>query len=133
MTAMPLEITLLGWSVVLLLVQVMLQAQLATMKLGLNYNASPRDSDRKPSGLAAPRAARALANLLETYPAFIALALALTLTGKTGGYGALGAEIWLAARVIYVPVYLAGIPFLRTLLWLASIVGLVMMLIRLLA
>ena len=63
----------------------------------------------------------------------IVLSLALALTGKTGGNGALGAEIWLAARVIYVPLYLAGVPFLRTLVWTASIIGLIMMLVKLLA
>ena len=72
-------------------------------------------------------------NLLETYPAFIALALALTVTGKTGGLAATGAVLWLIARLAYVVVYAAGIPVIRTAIWFASIVGLVLMLIRLLS
>ena len=76
---------------------------------------------------------RALKNLLETYPAFIALALALVVTGKTGGIGATGAWLWLLARVVYVVLYAAGIPVVRTLVWIASILGLVLMLIRLMA
>ena len=70
-------------------------------------------------------------NLLETYPAFIALALALALTGKTGGIAATGALIWLIARLLYVVVYAAGTPVVRTIIWFASIVGLVMMFLRL--
>ena len=60
--------------------------------------------------LVAGRLDRALKNLLETYPAFIAIVLALVVTGKTGGLAATGAWLWLAARVVYVLLYAAGIP-----------------------
>lgn len=124
------EITVLGWSVLLLLVQVMLQAGSAA-DLGPTYIFSPRDELREPDNLAARRLKRALANLLETYPAFVALALALAVSGKAGGLGATGAWLYLGARVVYVVFYAAGIPVVRTLVWLASIVGLVLMLWRL--
>ena len=71
----------------------------------------------------AGRLARALNNLLETYPAFVALALGLIVAGKTGGLGATGAWVWIVARVLYVFIYAAGIPVVRTLVWLVSIVG----------
>ena len=74
---------------------------------------------------------RALKNLLETYPAFIALVLALVVTGQTGGIAATGAWLWLLARVVYVVLYATGTPVVRTLAWAASILGLVMMLIGL--
>ena len=44
-----------------------------------------------------------------------------------------GAWLWLAARVIYVVLYATGIPVVRTLVWTASILGLVLMLIRLMS
>jgi uncharacterized MAPEG superfamily protein len=128
----PLELKLLGWSVVLLLVQIVVQAASASSELGLPYAMTPRDEGRQPRSVYAGRARRALNNLLETYPAFIALALALVVSGKTGGVGAIGAEIYLAARVLYLIVYAAGVSVVRTLLWVASIIGLVMMLVRLL-
>lgn len=124
------EITVLGLSVVLLIVQIMLQGA-AGQDRGLKYLAGPRDEQRQSHNVMAGRLDRALRNLLETYPAFIALALALAVTGKTGGIGAVGAWLWLVARVIYVPVYAAGIPMIRTLLWFASLVALAMMLVRL--
>ena len=40
----------------------------------------------------------------------------------------IGGWLWLAMRVIYVPVYLMGIKGLRTVIFLASVVGLVMVL-----
>ncbi len=70
-------------------------------------------------------------NFVETYGAFVGLALALVVTGKAGGIGATGAWVWFWARVVYVPVFAAGIPAVRTLVWAVSIVGLVMMLIQL--
>jgi uncharacterized MAPEG superfamily protein len=125
-------LTWLGWSVVLLLVQVVLQASLASLELGTAYTAGPHDEERKPKNVYAGRADRALKNLLETYPAFVALALALALTAKTGGSGATGAQIWFWARIVYLPLYLLGVPYVRTVAWAISVVGLVMMLFALL-
>lgn len=123
------EIWVLGWSVVLLLVQIIAQAS-AGADLGPKYLFSSRDDVLVSRSLVAGRLKRALYNLLETYPAFIALALGLAVTGKTGGMAATGAIIWLVARAAYFIIYAAGIPVLRTVVWFVSIIGLVMMLIR---
>jgi uncharacterized MAPEG superfamily protein len=93
---------------------------------------SPRDDGRQAHSVYAGRTRRALHNLLETYPAFVALALGLVLAGKTGGVGEIGAELYLAARVLYLVIYAAGVSVVRTLMWGISIVGLVLMLVRLL-
>lgn len=130
-TAASTEIAVLVWSVVLLLVQIVIQAT-ATYDLGPKYLLGPRDEGRKSRLVVAGRLDRALRNLLETYPAFIALVVGLVLTGRTGGIAATGAVIWIVARVAYVALYALGVPALRTLAWLASIVGLVMMLVKLL-
>lgn len=127
---MPTELMVLGASVVLLVVHVMLQGQTATRERGLEWNAGPRDGAEKPLGPLAGRAARALANYQETYPAFIALALGLAVTGQTGGMGAAGAIVWLVARLVYIPLYLLGIPYVRSLAWTVSMLGLLLMLIR---
>jgi uncharacterized MAPEG superfamily protein len=126
----PTELTLLALSVVLLIGQILLQAMTFTGEVGLGYNAGPRDEKRELTGKLAGRAERALRNLLETYPAFVALALMLAITGRTGGLGATGAWLWFGARVAYVPLYLLGVPFLRSLAWAASLVGLALMLAR---
>lgn len=125
------EIWVLGWSVVLLLVQIMLQA-VSTYDLG-PYLLGARDEGRQSGNVMAGRLKRALVNLLETYPAFVALALALVVTGKAGGIAATGAWVWLIARIVYVPLYAFGVPAVRTLVWCVSIVGLVLMFVRLMA
>ena len=130
--ALVTEIQVLGFSVILLLVQIIMQAQSAIPELGLDYAASARDEPRPVKSLTAGRAKRALANLLETYPAFVALALALAVTGKAGGVGATGAWVWFIARIVYVPLYLFGVPMARTVAWGVSLLGLVLMLFRLL-
>ncbi len=127
---MPTEMTLLGASVVLLVVHIMLQGQTATRDRGLDWNAGPRDGEATPLGPLAGRAARALANYQETYPAFVALALGLAITGQTGGMGAIGAWLWFLARLVYIPLYLLGIRYVRSLAWVVSMLGLLLMLLR---
>ena len=132
MTTMPTEIIILGWSVVLLLVQLVLQALPGVIEFGLAYAFSPRDERTAAEGRRSARASSAPSTICsKPIPAFVALALALAVTGKTGGMGATGAQIWFWARVVYVPVYALGIPYLRTLIWTISVIGLVMMLIAL--
>ncbi|MBU6247381.1 MAG: MAPEG family protein, partial [Xanthomonadaceae bacterium] len=41
---------------------------------------------------------------------------------------ALGAQLYLWARVAYLPVYAAGIPYLRSAVWGVSMVGLLLVL-----
>ncbi len=129
---MPTEIVLLGWAVVLLLVQLVLQTLACVFEFGLGYAFTPRDDGRVVKNVYGARITRAFYNLLETFPVFVALALALVATGKAGGLGATGAQVWFWARIVYVPVYAAGIPVVRTLVWTVSIIGLIMMLVALL-
>jgi uncharacterized MAPEG superfamily protein len=127
------EIWVLGWSVVLLIVHILVQALSLDLAgdLGIKYLLGPRDEQRTSRSVVAGRLLRSLNNMLETYPAFIALALALAVTGKTGGLGAAGALTWILARVVFTLFYVACVPGLRTLAWFVSIVGLVLMLVRL--
>jgi uncharacterized MAPEG superfamily protein len=68
------------------------------------------------------RAVRASANLQETLPIFIGLALLHEVRG-TGADAATWGWAYLGARAAYVPVYLAGIPGLRTALWFTSLIA----------
>jgi uncharacterized MAPEG superfamily protein len=127
---MATELILLGWSVALLFLHIAVQGGASTASRGM-WNAGPRDGDPPPACPIAGRAERALRNYLETWPAYIALALALAVTGRTGGLGETGALLWFAARVVYLPLYVLGVPYVRSLVWTAGAIGLLLMLARL--
>jgi uncharacterized MAPEG superfamily protein len=128
---LPTEIVMLGLGAVLLLLQMFLQSVSSAIELGGGYKAGPRDDSRVVRSVIAGRADRAFRNLLETFPIFAALALALVITGRNGGLGALGAQVWIVMRILYVPLYLVQIPFARSVVWFVSIFALVAMLVRL--
>jgi uncharacterized MAPEG superfamily protein len=125
------ELTCLVLSVLLWLAHVLTQAIVARGEFGDAYLFTPRDTEPPVKGLSYGRATRALANYVENYGPFIALALALIATGQGGGLGALGATIWILARIIYLPIYLMGVIYVRTALWAISVIGLLLMLYRL--
>ena len=75
----------------------------------------------------AGRADRAAKNQMEAMVLFLALVLAAHVAGKAS-QAAYGASIFFWARVVYWPVYAAGIIYLRTLIWFVSIFGLFLIL-----
>ncbi len=130
--AMPTELVLLGWSVVLALVLLMVHVITATPDLGLDTAVKPRDGYPRPTGIFAGRAHRAWLNFMETYALFVALTLGLVASGQTGGVGLWGAQIWFWARILHAPVYYLGIAWVRTLLFVGSLIGLILMVFDLL-
>jgi uncharacterized MAPEG superfamily protein len=125
------ELTCLELSVLLWVAHVLTQSVTARAEFGLAYSFSPRDAQPTPEGLAWGRATRALNNYVENLAPFVALALALIATGHTGGVGAVGATIWIVARILYLPIYVMGVIYVRTALWGVAVIGLLMMLVRL--
>ena len=125
---MAIELKWLVWSIVLGLVYVLVAATFATQQRGLKWNASNRDGEPKPLTGAAARAARANFNFLETFPFFAAAVLAVLVTKTNTPHTALGAELYFWARVAYLPIYIVGIPYLRTLVWVVSLWGLIQVL-----
>ncbi|MNV23792.1 MAPEG family protein [compost metagenome] len=122
---------LLVLSVILLLLHICLQAMSVTREVGLAWNAGARDARPDLKGVFAGRAQRASDNFRETYPAFVGLVLALAIVGDASGWGLTGGWIWTVARVVYIPLYLAGVPYMRSIAWVVSLVGLVLMLVAL--
>ncbi|MEH0294912.1 MAPEG family protein [Agrobacterium sp. CCNWLW71] len=122
---------LLALSVILLLLHICIQAMSVTREVGLAWNAGTRDARPDLKGVFAGRAQRASDNFRETYPAFVGLVLALAIVGEASGWGLTGGWIWTVARVVYIPLYLAGVPYMRSIAWVVSLVGLVLMLVAL--
>jgi uncharacterized MAPEG superfamily protein len=125
---MTTDIRMLAFSVFLGLAYVFIAAGLATRQRGLKWNASNRDGVSAPLTGVAARAARANANFLETFGFFAAAVLAVTVTNRQSAHTALGAELYFWARLAYLPIYLAGIPYLRTVVWAVSLWGMLQVL-----
>lgn len=120
------ELSYLVYAVILLVVHVIVQATFSDLSKGLGWALGPQDEQRDQSAIAA-RIQRALRNYLETFPAFVALALVLAISGQANETSALGATIWFWARIAYIPAYASGMPLVRSIAWFASLAGLALM------
>lgn len=125
---MAIELQMLAWAGLLGLAQVMLAAAAITRERGTQWNASARDGQAPPPGLLAGRLQRAQANFLETFAVFAAAAIAVVVAGRQDASTALAVQLYFWARLAYVPLYAAGIPYVRSLAWLVSLAGILMLL-----
>jgi uncharacterized MAPEG superfamily protein len=127
---MKAELSLLVWAALLALVQAVIAVQGALMQVGLAKLAGNRDGLPEITGWGG-RAARAHRNMLENLVLFAILVLAAVIAGKTNSATLMGAQIFLAARIVYALVYIVGIPWLRTAVWGISVIGLAMIFLQL--
>ena len=126
------EFIVLAFVLILAIVQIGWAASARTAELGLKWNAGARDGDTPPPGKLAGRLIRAQANLFETLPIFAAAVIMAHVAGKDGGPLTLwGMHLYLFGRLIYLPLYALGTPYVRTLAWLAALAGLIMVLVAL--
>ena len=112
--------TLLTW--LMLIVAATLRARSWTQS-GMKDAFGNREKQPEPSPAAA-RADRAAKNMLENMVLFVALIVGAHLAGAPQDRIDLGARIFFYARVVYFPVYLAGIAYVRTVVWSAGVIGL---------
>ncbi len=121
---MTTDLWLLTWSAVLCFAQVSIAASGGTLKMGLPAAAGNREDVAELTGWEA-RSGRAHRNMLENLLLFAVLILVAHVTGKANEMTALGAQIFFWARVVYAGLYLAGVPWARTVVWVVSVVGMV--------
>ena len=124
------ELVWLLWAVALTFAQMLIAVSGATLQVGLPALAGNREGMPPFTGWAG-RAYRAHRNMLESLVLFAALVLVAVVTNKTNATTLLGAQLFVWARLAYALVYLAGIPWLRTGVWVVSIVGLALIFFQL--
>ena len=115
--------TYIVYALLLTIIQIWIVPAAFNMK-NFSWYTTNRDEPMPETSVMAGRAIRAVTNLQESLPAFLALALlsmhlSVDLTGL--------AFWWLILRVAHLITYIAGIALLRTLSWLGSLVTLIMM------
>ncbi len=129
---MTTELTLLGWLLVLAIVQVLLPSHFRNRETGIAFNVGPRDEPGPPVGPITGRLQRAQKNLFETLPLFAAAILIAHVAGRGGSLTHWGAWLYAIGRVLHVPLYVAGVPYVRSLVWVVALIGLVLVLVAIL-
>jgi uncharacterized MAPEG superfamily protein len=124
------ELSFVVWSVALTFVEVLVAVLAAQAQLGLGPLAGNRDELPPLTGFAG-RATRAHWNMLESLPLFVALVLVARIAGKTNAATLTGCELFFWGRLAHWVIYLIGIPWLRTLAWVVSVIGLVTIFLQL--
>ena|SRR5436190_16551111 len=125
------ELSLLVWAVALTVVQMLIAVTGAFLQVGLPMLAGNREGLPEMKGWAG-RAERAHLNMLQNLVLFAVLVIVAVLANKTNSTTLLGAQLFFWARLVYALIYLAGIPWARTLAWTVSIVGLIMIFLQVL-
>ena len=125
---MPVELKILALGALLLFAHIFVATRFKTAQYGRKWNVGARDEALPPANAMTGRTIRAQANFQETFPLAIVALLGVVIAGRTSATTALGGWIWLGARVVYLPLYAAGVPVIRTVVWTVGTVGLVMVL-----
>jgi len=120
---MTTELTLLMWSVPLFGLYLGAQSVLFRAIYGVHFAVTARDTP-PPSSAMVERSERALKNFQETWPVFIVLMLVAQLADPGDAVVVWGAIVWFAARLAYLPLYLFGVVWVRSLVWLVALGGL---------
>ena len=124
------ELTALAWAALLALVHILAPAFFRTKQYGFAWNASPRDAAVEPPTPIAGRLARAQANFYESFPLFAVAILIIYVADLESAGTAIAAWVWLAARVAYLPIYASGVPYVRGIVWIVSLLALLTLLLR---
>ena len=125
---MPTELTILALGAVLLLIHILVAGRHRTKQYGTEWNMGARDEAMPPLDPVPARYLRAQANYQETFPIAIVALMGVVLADKTNALTAGAGWVWLAARVVYLPLYAAGTPKVRTLVWAIATVAILIVL-----
>ncbi|HEX8417383.1 MAG TPA: MAPEG family protein [Methylobacterium sp.] len=121
---MPIEVRLLAWACLLGLIHIVAaSASGLQQRGGLAWAAGNREGQTPTVTGAAARLEKASKNFFETFPIFAALVLACAATGRHNTAVVLGAHLYFWSRVVYLPVFAFGVPQVRSIVWVVSIVG----------
>ncbi len=126
---MTIDLTMLAWSAALCLVLALPYTIGLNKTFGLPILVGNRENFPTVEGWIG-RAKRAHMNMLENIAPFAALVLIAHVAGKADASTALGAQLFFWARLVHAVVYIAGLPWIRTAAYGVSLVGMVMIFLK---
>ena len=122
MSPLSTELEMLLWSALLYIAQILIPAAAADLRNGVRWGLGNRDEIPPSSGWEA-RAERAYRNMAESLLPFACVVIALEAGGLNGAMSALGATVFLFSRLTYAVLYLAGVTVLRSIAYMAGLIG----------
>ena len=129
---MVFELQAVVFTTLILFVILMVQGSLVPLNQGFGWGLGSRDVARESSALQG-RAGRTITNHIEGMLLFIPLALIAAELQLSSTLTIWGAGLYLAGRTAFVPLYLFGVPFLRSAAWAVSLLGIIMLAIPVIA
>jgi uncharacterized MAPEG superfamily protein len=127
---MSVELTMLLYSVALLVIVIAIQASIAIIAQGVAALAGPRDQLGEPTVLQA-RTKRCVDNHREGLLIFAPLVLIAAIVDVSTSMTVLGAQLFFFSRVIHAGIYIAGVAWIRPIFWAIGMAGCVMIFIEL--
>jgi uncharacterized MAPEG superfamily protein len=124
---MTFELTALAGGCGLGLIHIVLASHSASLQRGYRWTAGARDKPLPPLTGVAGRLARASDNYGETFPMFVAAVLMSQLVGAHDWRAIAGASLYLGARIVYLPLYAAGVYLARSLVWNLATLGIALL------
>lgn len=110
------------------IVQVMWQAGEFRRVHGVPYANTAQDvPSTQTDSVLLGRLTRALRNLHETLPFFLGVVLILAAMDHSTTATRIAALVFAAARILYLPLYAMGVPYLRGLVWMISFGALILL------
>ena len=125
---MTTELTMLAYSVALLIVLVLIQASIGVQAKGLVPMANNRDNVGPATGFHA-RMLRVVDNHREGITMFAPVILIAAVANIHSGMTVLGAQMFFYSRLVHAVLYVTGIPLVRPLFWAVGLAGTVIVLL----
>ncbi len=122
---MTTEVLMLAATGGLLLLLTVVQGTRNVLALGL-ATAAGNQHDIAPWTGWNDRLNRAIRNLIEAIAIFAPIVIAVQISGLNNETTAMGAQIFVIARIAHAVVYTLGVPWVRTAAWAVGVVGIIM-------
>ena len=119
---MDFELQMVVGSVLILFVLLVIQGSLVPLNQGFGWGLGSRDAPQDFTAIQ-ERARRTVSNHIEGMLLFVPLAVIVSLSDLSSQLTVIGAGLYLAGRALYAPLYLMGVPYLRSAAWAIAVTG----------
>ena len=129
---MSFELAAIAYTALILFLILGIQGGLVPLNQGLSWGLGSRDAKKDASALQG-RASRTVANHIEGMMVFVPLALIVELMQLSSTLTLWGAGLYVGGRAAFAPLYLLGVPYLRSAAWGVAALGTILVAVPVIA